>query len=110
MKRTLKTRHVLYAIVVVVLLAASGRFVFDRPAETLVERAHRICTDCGISGDEVDALIDNARHSTISRENSVRLWEQTYQGQENAAELMQLCRDCVEAICDAGFDAGRKAR
>ena len=57
----------------------------------------------GTSDTEIDALIDNGRHSTISREESICLWEQTYEGQENAAELMELCRDCVEAIADAGF-------
>ena len=63
-----------------------------------------------MSRTEIDQLIDNAHQSTISREESIALWEQTYRGQPNAAELMELCRDCVDAIVDAGFDAGRTGR
>lgn len=77
--------------------------------KTIGDAGYRICSDCGISDDEVDALIDNARHSTISREESIALWEQTYRGESNAAELMELCRDCVRAIVDAGFDAHQEA-
>lgn len=83
------------------------------PGETLVERAHRMCADCGISGEEIDALIDNGRHSRISREESIRLWEGTYEGQEDATELIELCCNCVEVIVDASVSrqqAGRRRR
>ena len=49
-------------------------------------------------------LIDDATHSTLDREASIRLWEETYADPDALEQARERCRPCVEAILDA---AGR---
>ena len=49
----------------------------------------------------MDWLIDSNRHSTLTREESVALWEQTYTDDETLKAARQLCMPCAEAVLDA---------
>ena len=74
-----------------------------RPAEPVGDDVYSICGSCGLSVEEIDQLIEHNRSGLMTREESVRLWEKTYDGQDDSAELMQLCRPCVDAIADVAF-------
>ncbi len=51
-----------------VLFAVAGWLILARPCESPVERAYRQCSECGLTDNEVDWLIDANRHSTLTRE------------------------------------------
>ena len=42
-----------------------------RPWESAVERAQRLCSQCGLVADEIDRLIDTRRHSTLTRDENL---------------------------------------
>ena len=71
----------------------------ERPA-TPTEVAYRICGECGLDVAEVYRLIEDMRHSTLSREENLELFRDTFERREDA----ELCIDCAEAVLDA---AGR---
>ena len=71
-----------------------------RPQETPTDVAYRICGACGLDAAEVDKLIDDARRSTLSREENLQLFRATFEMREDA----ELCVGCAEAVLDA---AGR---
>jgi hypothetical protein len=74
----------------------------SQAAETPAERAHRLCTECDLSGDEIDRLIDDFTNTPLTREEAVRLFEDTYSDPAKLEAARELCMDCVEAIFDAG--------
>ena len=79
---------VLVPITVVVI----GIVVTIQP-ETPLDRAYRICKDCGLYEPEIDELINTMRHSTLTTAEQVQLWKDT--AEPGAVEL---CRDCVDAV------------
>lgn len=68
---------------VLVFLAALKFFVArvtDGPpitAESLSDRAYRLCGQCGLEPDDVDTLIDNSRRAKLTREEQIQLFEAT---------------------------------
>ena len=46
---------------------------------------------------EIDRLIDDMRHSTLSREENLDLFRDTFERREDA----ELCIGCAEAVLDA---------
>lgn len=87
-KRSALTTLIIAVIVYVVVI---------RPAtETPLDRAHRICKDCGLLGPEIDELIQQVRDSGLTPAEEVQLWKQTAQ-----PEAVELCRDCVDAVIEA---------
>ena len=47
------------AVVLLVIAIPAGRWVrHARPWETSTQRAHRLCSECGLDDDEIDRLID----------------------------------------------------
>ena len=84
------------------MLVALGVVFSPRPESALTptDVAHRICDACGLDSSEVDQLIDTMRQSTLSREEDLDLFRDTFERRENA----ELCIGCAEAVLDA---AGR---
>ena len=74
---------------------------YARPWETATERAYRLCGECGQPAEIVDWLIDSNRHSTLTRAESIALWESTYTDGDKLKEAHELCMPCVEAVLDA---------
>lgn len=81
----------------------AGRLFFLRadssldPFSTPTDVAYRICEDCGLVRSEIDQLIDDMQHGTLSREASLELFRRTLERREDA----ELCVDCAEAVLDA---------
>lgn len=90
-RRSTKTIGVLLPI----MAAIVGWWVVIRPSP--VDRAHELCAECGLSDAEVDQLIDDAKHSMLSREENMRLFLDTFADPAEA----ELCRTCAEAVLDA---------
>ncbi len=63
-----------------------------------MERAHRICGACSLSREAVDGLIDTTSHSRLTRQELVKLWEQTYADPDELEDARSLCQPCVNAI------------
>ncbi len=55
-------------------------------------------------GEEIDQLIEHTSTGLMTREESIRMWQKTYDSREDAAYAIGLCRPCVEAIVDLGFE------
>ena len=89
-------------IIVILILLALG-VVFWSSSErhyVTVDAVHRICGECGLDVAEIDQLIDDAKGSTLTREESLELYRDTFERREDA----EWCIDCAEAVLDA---AGR---
>ncbi len=71
-----------------------------QPGETPIERAYRVCGECGILPFEIDQQIDDARHTTLTREESLALFGGLFERREDA----ESCRDWPEAVLDAAED------
>lgn len=63
------------------------------PPETPLQRAHRICKDCGIYEPEIDQLIEQVRTSGLMPKESIELWKQAAE-----PDAVDLCRECVDAV------------
>ena len=68
-----------------------------RPWESDTQRAHRLCEGCGLGPGDVGGLIDNVRHSTLTREENLDLFYGTFEDQADA----EACVPCAEAVLDA---------
>ena len=89
-------------IIVMPTLVALGAVCWlrSRRPPTPTDVAYRICSACGLDVAEIDQLIDTMRHSTLSREENLDLFRDTFERREDA----ELCIGCAEAVLDA---AGR---
>ena len=65
----------------------------DTPPDT----AYRLCGECGLTGDEVDWLIDANKNSTLTREQSLELFHAPFEDRRD----LELCGPCAEAVLDA---------
>ncbi len=73
----------------------------SRPGpETPLERAYRICDDCGIDRPGVDALINAVHHAELTRAQKLALFREQFAREEDA----RLCEPCAVAVLDAGND------
>lgn len=68
----------------------------SNPPETTLQRAYRVCKECGMYEPEIDQLIEQLRSSGLTPKESIQLWKDT--AEPNAVEL---CRDCAEAVVGA---------
>ncbi len=95
------------AFFAVVVAWPVGRWVRHAgPWETLTQRAHRLCDECGLDDDEIDRLIDEFRDPRLSREQALALFFDTF---ENPADG-EPCMPCVEAVLDIpGAATGQEA-
>lgn len=86
----IRTRWPLIVIVMVVL--AIGLLTSNQ-SETPLDRAYRICQDCGLYEPEIDTLIEQIRSSGLTAKEAIEVWKQTAE-----SDAVELCRDCVEAV------------
>ena len=89
--------------VLVPILAAVAWFV-AQPTETPIERAHRVCRECGLTNTDVRWLIDHIKDMKLSREKALRVLLDTYFEDGDPQKRKQgseQCLPCNEAILDA---------
>jgi hypothetical protein len=86
--------------VLVVLAFPAGRWVRSRYWESPEQRTLRLCRSCGLNDTQITALIDDIRHTTLTREAALALLFATF---GNAADA-EMCLPCGEAVLTA---AGR---
>ena len=90
------------AIPIVLLFGLST--IFYRPWESATQRAYRLCYRCSdLEPDEVDDLIDANIHSTLTREQSMALFQDQFDDEADA----EFCASCVEAVLDAADGMNR---
>ena len=92
-KRSTKT----VAAMLPIMAAIAGWLVLARPCVSPTERAYLLCGKCGLTGDEVDWLIDANQNSTLTREQSLELFYATFEYRRDA----ELCEPCAEAVLNA---------
>ncbi len=85
------------ASVLVAVLIVGLRIAAERPWESATTRAHRLCSECGLTAGEVDGLIETMRLSTLTREENLELFYATFEDRSQA----ELCEPCAEAVLDA---------
>ena len=93
MKPLIRTHWSLIAIVMIVL--AIGLLPSSQ-SETPLQRAHRICNDCGMYELEIVELIEQVKSSGLTPKEAIELWKQTAE-----SDAVELCRDCVDAVIEA---------
>ena len=71
--------------------------VFARPFESNRDKALRLCGECGLDVAEVDGLIDDMRHSTLTRVENLELFRDQFEREADA----DCCQDCAVAVLDA---------
>ena len=84
-------------VVFVVILAAIMsllRTSVESPDETPLDRAYRECRPCGISDEQIAGLIDNMRHSTLTRAENVKLFLDTFHDPADAENACRVSRRC----------------
>ena len=86
----LSNRRLAVCLLIAVAVTA---WIYTRPWESVVERAHRLCGQCGLGVDEIDWLIDDARHATIERDELVELYMMTFADRTET----EGCPPCVSA-------------
>lgn len=70
---------------------------YARPLYSPTGRAYRLCVACGLTGDEIDRLIDTKRHAGQTREQQLDLFYATFEARADA----EPCEPCAEVVLDA---------
>ena len=81
----------------VIIAWPAGRYINSRPWESPIKRAYRLCGECGLAPDEVGRLITGMKGTTLTREQAVELYRDTFEEPEGA----ELCMPCAEAVVEA---------
>ena len=103
--KTAKRIKIGVAVALVVLAIPAGLWLrVERPWETLTERAHRLCIECGLTPDEVDGLIDEFSRPTLRREQAMELFHATFDEDDPPPKL---CEPCANAVLDAADEMRR---
>jgi len=77
---------------VAIAFVVIGLLITFQP-ESPLDRAYRICQDCGLYEPEIVELIEQVRSSGLTPKEAIEVWKQT--AEPGAVEL---CRDCAEAV------------
>ena len=93
-------RFAVCLLIAVAVVAAVYAAMYARPWESDTQRAHRLCEGCGLGPGEVDGLIDNVRHSTLTREENLELFYGTFEDPSQA----EACEPCAEAVLETAVD------
>ncbi len=67
--------------------------------ETPTQRAHRLCSECGLDDDEIDRLMDDLGDPALTRAQALAVFFGTF---ENPAAAKP-CLPCAQAVLDAAF-------
>lgn len=86
------------AAVLVVIAIPAGRWVrHARPWESSIQRAHRLCRECGLGEDEIGRLIAAKMNAGQTREQELDSFYATFENRANA----EPCGPCAEAVLNA---------
>ena len=80
-----------------ILFVVSGWLIVARPWESPMERAYRVCSECGISNIEVAWLIGVMRESPKTREEKLEAFRVRFADPDD----LTWCEPCAEAVLDA---------
>ena len=99
-----------YGVLILVIFTAAamtvGVWVAGDHSMSPTEVAIGQCEVCGMDRDWVLGQIQTVRESGLTGEESVALWEKTYDDPEELAEARERCLPCVEAIVTAAGEEG----
>ncbi len=62
----------------------------------------RLCSECRLDDAETDRLIDTTQHATLTREDLLALFYDTFEKLADAEH----CEPCAEAVLDAADEDG----
>lgn len=88
-KRTALSVPVMVAIIVPIFLASTKK--------TPLEKAYKICEDCGLDKTSVDMLIENYHGSGLNPTDAIQLLKDT----SETPESFELCKSCADAVIEA---------
>ncbi len=80
-----------------VMFAVSGWMFLARPWESPVDRAYRLCGECGLPSSEVDGLIGVMRENPKTRAEKLEEFRRLF---DDPLDL-EYCEPCAEAVLDA---------
>lgn len=89
------------AVLLHVVVAVGTWRYFTHLFEAPKARAHRLCSDCGRGTDEIDQLMDDWRHATLTRERALPLFREPF---VRLADV-ELCKDRAVAVLYAAGPA-----
>ena len=81
-------------------LAAAFWFRVAQPPESPLDRANRICGDCGLDVESVAWLIDTMAENPLPRDAQLNL----FRAQFDDASKAEICEPWATAILDAAHD------
>ena len=86
-----------YVGMLAVVFAVSGWLFLARPWESLVDRAYRLCGECGLPSTEVDWMIGVMRENPKTRAEKLEEFHILF---DNVLRP-EYCEPCAEAVLDA---------
>ena len=89
-------RTISWIVLVVIVVGIGKGWYYNRYRMSPLEFAYATCLPCELTHAEVDDLIDDARHSTLTRAKNRDLFIATFVDRADAEE----CLPCVDAILD----------
>ena len=91
-----RTWLIVYTAAALVILAVAR--TVNHLDKSPIDRAYRLCSECGLDRAQLDQLIDDVAHSTLDRQQQRELFYSTFGEGDPDPEL---CRPCAEAVLDA---------
>ena len=77
------------ACLFLLMFAVGVWIVFARPFESPRDKALRLCGGCGLDAAEIDGLIDDMRHTTLTRAENLALFRPQFE---------RVSEDCAVAV------------
>ncbi len=98
-------RHFTLTIAALVVVVGIAWFLSQRaePQALIgapIEGAYWLCSECGLSHDETDQLVNDARQSTLTREEQFDVFLDAFEGRVARG----VCQLCAEAVLAAAAD------
>jgi len=90
MKRS--TKQIVIAFLIFDAIISLCLVIYFTKRELRLEKAYRVCKDCGLYEPEIDMIIEQVRSSRLTPKETIEVWKQTAE-----PDAVDLCRDCVEA-------------
>ena len=72
-----------------------------KPWQLPIERAYLVCENCGLEPDEIGNLIVGLSGTTLTSEQAVELYRETFDEPEDA----ELCLPCAEAVASVAEES-----
>ena len=90
-----RTWLIVYTAAALVILAVAR--TVNHLDKSPIDRAYRLCSECGLDRAQLDQLIDDVAHSTLDRDGLIQFFDATLEPEDDHREL---CMPCVEAVLD----------